>query len=130
VGSCWIKIDPLPAGYTYEDYAGARIGFDLRNEAGGHTYCLTTLQSATYPDTTAGVKANYVHWGTSGWVQRTIDFVVPADFFNKDLYTGATIPSMQINSVSFWLQVWSGIYGGNEPGNAWFADTELYINPT
>jgi hypothetical protein len=131
VGKIWIKIDSLPAGYTYEDYAGARIGFDLRNLSPitGAYHCLESLEAPTYPDTTAGLKANYVQFGTVGWVQRTIDFVVPTTYYTKDLYTSATISSMQINQVTLWMQVWSPMYGNSIPANAWFADAELYLNP-
>jgi hypothetical protein len=132
VGKCWIKVDPLPSGYNSEAYAGGRIGFDLRwlDPANPNNYpCLATLEAATYPDTSQGVADNYVHFGASGWIQKTIDFIIPADFFTKDLYTGNTITAKQINQISFWMQVWSSTYGNNIPGNAWFADCELYINP-
>ncbi len=130
VAKCWIRIDALPSGYTYEDFAGARIGIDLRNAASGRgAYCLASCEASTYPETDEMIKNNYVHYGTVGWVQRTIDFIVPSNYYTRDLYTGNTLPSMRVNSVSFWMQVWSGTYGNNEPGNAWFAEAELYINP-
>jgi hypothetical protein len=127
-----MKIDPLPAGYTYEDYAGARIGFDLRYQdpLNPDFYpCLATLEAPTYPDTAQGLIDNAVHTGTVGWEQRIIDFVVPSDYFSMDLYTGKTIPSRQINQISMWMHVWSTLYGDYLPVSAWFADAELYINP-
>jgi hypothetical protein len=126
---CWIKIDPLPSGYDYEDFAGARIGFDLNAVVNGARVNLYGLSAPTYPQTDDGIVANYVHWGTEGWVQRTIDFVISSDTFTYDYYSGTTIPATQISQIAPWMQVWSSKYGGTEPGNAWFADAELYINP-
>ena len=125
--SCWIKIDSLPEGDTPETYAGARIGIDLNAVVNGLRVCLTALQSPTYPDTAQGISANYVQWGTTGWVQRTIVFVVPSSTFTHDYYSGSSIPATQITQVGPWLQVWSGIYGQYQQGNAWFAGAELYI---
>ena len=131
VFKCWIKIDALPVGYMAEGYAGARIGIDLRyqNQDGIIMYCLDTLEGTTYPVTPENGHANYVHFGTVGWVQRTIDFIVPDAWFYTDLYTGQAITPVQVNKLSMWMQVWSPLYQGDVPASAWFADTELYVNP-
>jgi hypothetical protein len=127
VAKCWMKIDD---GRPYDPFSGARIGIDLYNTAGGKNYILSSVHSPTYPDTDEGIIANYVHWGTQGWVQRTIDFIVPSDYFTHDYRRNEEIPTTQVNAVIMWMQVWSSTYYGSEPGNAWFADPELYINPT
>jgi hypothetical protein len=132
VAKCWIKIDDNGNNATggTAAWSGARIGIDLYNQENGHTYLLYGISSSTYPNTEAGNFAGYVHWGTTGWVQKTIDFVVPTDYFTKNWISGQTIPPTQTSSIIMWLQVWSSALGSSEIGNAWFADAELYINPT
>jgi hypothetical protein len=125
VAKCWMKIDDNGDRQTY---SGARIGIDLYNRQNGHNYILYGIQCPTYPNTPEGEKNNYVGWGTVGWVQRTIDFIVPSSFFTHEYSSGQTIPQTQVNGICLWMQVWSGTYGGTEQGNAWFADAELYIN--
>jgi len=113
VFSCWMKTTASGYGDT-NPYSGARIGIDLY----ASSTRIGALQSATYPDTDVGVRLNYVNWGTSQWTKRTIDFVVPQTI-------GGATPTGMI----LWLQVWSSTYGSTDPGQAWFANTELYINP-
>lgn len=128
VAKCWIKID---ANGDTDAWSGARIGVDLYNQAGGNNYQLWGIEEPTYvnPHDPNGLAESqmYVHWGTSGWTQRTIDFIVPSDYFTKDA-KGNTIPSVQVDHIVMWLQVWSSRLGSSEVGNAWFADAELYIN--
>jgi hypothetical protein len=128
VAKCWIRID---ANGDTDSFSGARIGIDLISNYDsmiGRYPCVATA-GPTYPNTEQDVINNYVHWGTVGWVQRTIDFIVPADYFTVDVFTGKTIAPAQVSSFGMWMQVWSSEYYGSEPGNAWFADAELYINP-
>jgi hypothetical protein len=126
VAKCWMKIDD---NGDRDPYSGARIGIDLYNQQNGHNYLLYGIQGPTYPTTSEGERDNYVGWGTVGWVQRTIDFIIPSTYFTYDYLSGQTIPPTQVSSIVMWMQVWSGTYGGTEQGNAWFADAELYINP-
>ena len=122
VASCWIKIDPLPAGYTRYPHQGARIGIDLyAGSAIVTTYRWLHLGSDD--------RAWYVPFGTSGWVYRKMDFTVPSDFYTYDLLHKVNIPPAQIENMVLWFQVWSTEYGGTIPANAWFAEAELYINP-
>jgi hypothetical protein len=125
VAKCWIKID---ANGDTDTYSGARIGMDL---SGGNNYLLWGIQEGKYvnpPDTTLEAQ-QYVHWGTPGWTQRTVDFIVPNDYFTYDYRSKQTISPTQVDHIVLWLQVWSSTYYGTEVGNAWFADAELYINP-
>jgi hypothetical protein len=129
----WIKITDSTLGDNGYAYAGARIGLDLRhNVVGVGRVCLASLEAPTYPDTDQGIQNNYVRWGSTGdvWVKRSIDFVVPSDYFTYDLYTGTTISAKQINEVAPWLQIWSSLHGNTDGGHAWFADKIFYINPT
>jgi len=127
VAKCWIKIADNGDRYAY---SGARIGIDLY---GGASYLLWGIDDGAYinPHDPNGVAESqfYVHWGTPGWTQRTIDFIVPSTYFTKTS-GGVSIPSARINEFVMWMQVWSSQYGGTEQGNAWFADAELYINPS
>jgi len=140
VAKCWIKIDSnnLPNGTTdTNQWSGARPGIDLY----GGSNLVWGIDEATYinPHNPAGTdeRDQYVHWGTPGWTLRTIDFYVPSTTFNTTS-RGVAITPTKVTSFVMWLQVWSGtinpstgtIYGGSEPGRAWFADAELYINPT
>jgi hypothetical protein len=126
VFTCWIKVD----NGTPQDYSGARLGIDLNGIVNGVRVNLYGLQSSSYPTTPMGEVDNYVHWGTAGWVQKTIDFIVPSETFNYDNYMCQSISPTQICEIAPWMQVWNSYgLGQYEQLNAWFADPELYINP-
>lgn len=122
VFKCWIKISNSGYGDT-NPYSGARIGVDFYD-----SLRIGSLQSPTYPETDGGVLANYVHWGTNGWVQRTIEFIVP-NTMPTDGYPRSAGGSYIPTGVILWMQVWSSTYGSTDPGQAWFANAEFYINP-
>lgn len=127
VFKCWIKTGTI-AGYTFNPnnaatFKGARIGVSyysstafINDICGPH---------GTLPNPPADTLANWVTWNTAGWVQKTIDFIVPKTVLNRS--TGAyQVPC----GIIAWMQVWS--YPNNSPttlGSGWFADAELYINP-
>jgi len=127
VAKCWMKTTASGFGDT-DPSSGARIGLDLCDHHGGDfiLYCIYR----TYPNAAQDEPDQYVHWGNSNWVQRTIDFVVPYEYFTYDYLSGKTISPRQVSSITLWMQVWSSTYGSTDPGLAWFADAELYINPT
>jgi hypothetical protein len=122
VARCWMKTDTN--GDTVP-YHGARIGIDLYNQENGHNYLLYGLNSPDYPNTNDKEVLNYVTWGTSTWTQRTMDFIVPSDYFTQNLLTGGAIPPTQVRQIVMWVQA----LPTTAQGNAWFADAELYINP-
>jgi hypothetical protein len=113
VFKCWMKTTKSGFGDT-NLYSGARIGIDFY----GSGRCLGAVQSPTYPDTHLGVRQNYVNWGTSQWTERTIQFTVPK-----------TIGGITPTAMILWMQVWSSTYGSTDPGQAWFANPQLYKNP-
>ena len=113
VFTCWMKTTESGYGDT-NPYSGARIGIDFYRNG----QRIGSVQSPTYPDTDQGVRINYVNWGTSQWTQRTIDFTVPQ-----------TISGQTPSGMILWMQVWSSTYGSTDPGHAWFANAQLYINP-
>lgn len=110
--SCFMMVEPSGLG---DGYGGARIGVDLYG-AGG---LLWGVEEETYynPHNEVAEARQYVKYGTMTWTQRTIDFVVPAN-------VNGAVPT----SFVLWLQVW-GLNGGADSARAWFADTELYLNP-
>ena len=130
---CWMKTEPSQLGDT-NPYSGARIGIDLYNMESGHgSYLLWGIEESTYynPHNTEDERDNYVHWGTSEWTLRTIEFDVPDVGFTYNYMPGqeGTIPATKVSHIVLWLQVWSGYSGPNDPARAWFADAEFYINP-
>jgi len=122
VFSCWMKTTDSGYGDT-NPYSGARIGIDFYSNKR-----IGSLQSATYPETDQSVRLNYVNWGTYQWTKRTIDFIVPQTV-TADGYGYPTGTLVAPTGMILWLQVWSSTYGSTDPGQAWFADARLYINP-
>jgi hypothetical protein len=119
VAKCWIKVDN-----TYVDtdpYYGGRLGMDLYGPTGAGG--ITILDS--YPHDGAEHMASEVHWGTIGWTLRTWDITVQSTIYTKDVY-GNTIPATPITKMVIWLDV----RPATATGLVWFADAELYINPT
>ena len=126
VAKCWMKIDNLP-GYLGLDpndlstWKGARIGIDFYG-ANGYINGVSGPHG-TLPQPDADIMANYVPWGTEGWVQRTIEFYVPSTV-PIDPYYREGNPEVP-TSIVMWMQVTNP----TDSANAWFADAELYINP-
>jgi hypothetical protein len=122
VAKCWMKIDSLP-GYIFDPnnyltWKGARIGIDFYG-VNGYIDGVSGPHG-TIPQPDVDTMANYVPWGTQGWVQRTIDFILPSTV--NDAGGVPQIPT----SIVMWAQVLKAA----DVGNGWFADAELYINPT
>ena len=121
VFSCWMKTTASGYGDT-NPYAGARIGMDFYDNQR-----IAALQSPTWPNTDQGVLANYVKWGTNGWVQRTIEITIPTSM-PADGYLGHPAGgSYTPTNIILWMQVWSSTYGTTDTGKAWFANPTLYI---
>ena len=119
---CWIKTDPLPPGYTVTPPygGGGRICFDYYDSIGYIPF--KDSEVAKYTGWWYDLPNNYVPYD-SNWVWRGAKVVVPETLIDNNGV--ARHPS----SVVLWVQVWD-VYAGMIPNaNAWFADTELYINP-
>jgi hypothetical protein len=116
---CWIKTgtptntDPL---------SGARIGIDLYAAAPQAGY-VNIVDG--HPHDGAEHLASVVRWG-SDWTLKTWDFIVPSTFYTKD-NAGNTIPAVQIKGFIPWLDARPSDWANS---HAYFADAELYINPT
>ncbi len=123
----WMKVDYV-AGYQFspEDantWRGARIGVSYY----GSTGIIEDIigPSGALPASAADSMACWVLWNTSGWVQKTMDFVVPETV--PDRATGTL--EVPVGIIP-WFQVLG--YPNNQPtslGSGWMADAELYINP-
>jgi hypothetical protein len=98
------------------EYSGAKLGIDFYDNTGwiGDT---SALNGNPY-QTDAETRAMYVHWGTTTWIVRTMDFYIQ----NTYSETGsARVPTGMIP----WIQVMPW----DNTGYGWFADCELYVNP-
>ena len=119
--TCWIKTS-ISSLRDANPQSGARIGFDYYDNKGRITGIqYTGPYTTTYTD--AQLAAEYVPWGTSTWVQRTIDTTVPALVYS-DLDGSPHIPTAIIPT----MQVWSITYGPDDAGQAWFANAIMNIN--
>jgi len=117
--SCWMKT--TASEYGPSDGGGARISFDYYDNFG--------IINLTQPDLSTllgwGTQNTYVPWG-SDWTERTIDVQVPSSIIDSN---GTTrYPTLMVP----WIQVWGSTLGdpATNTGEAWFADAELYINPS
>lgn len=118
--TCWFKIDKSSLG-DKNPQSGARIGFDYYDNKGR----ITGIQYSgpyTTAYTESQLASEYVQWGTSDWVQRTIDTTVPPVVFS-DTDGSTHIPTGIIPT----MQVWSIIYGPSDSGAAWFANPIVTI---
>jgi hypothetical protein len=123
VFSAWVKISDSGSGDNGVAGYGIRLGCDFY--AAGYITGIAYAGAYTYPTPYDLVNANYVNWGTSGWVEKTLDFIVPSTVYadGGDMYSSgqAVTPS----GIIPWVQVSMP----TDSGQAWFADATLYINP-
>jgi hypothetical protein len=115
------SLDGLPSG-----------GTEMFNVFSATPYNPTTAPTASWSSTTgvaSGYNVMYIRWGTSGWTQMKYDFIVPEKFYTKCYYVGEPydIPATQIDNVIPWIDIRDVDAEGPD---AWFSDSELYINPT
>ena len=128
VARCWIKVDAL-AGFVFKPndattWRGGRILVDLY----GHGHWLDS-----HPQDGAEDESSCVSWGTSGWVLKTWDFIIPNTVYQVpvpyDPHPGGYTGPSQIDSIVMVLTC--GLHGGAlDRANGWFSDPVLYINPT
>lgn len=116
---CWIKA----VGPAISDpYLGARIGIDLYAPAPQAGY-VNIVDG--HPHDGAEHLYSVVAWG-SDWTFKQWDFIIPSTFYTKD-NSGNIIPAVQINGFIPWLDARPSTHPNS---HAYFADAELYINPT
>lgn len=133
----WMKTNPSTLGGS--DTRAAMFGWDLYGPSGRLWECACGFPATTNFVFTDGVGPDYVWsaydyvpYGHSAWIQKTIDGYIPTKFFTRnDSYSSTPnpIPSQQVSSIIPWVTV-RPPYPSAEAGSAWFADPELYINPT
>lgn len=117
--SMYIKTEASTTGSDGNHWMGARIGADMYAASG-------LVGIDTLPRTDQQVYDNWVPYGTSEWILRVWDFIVPSTYYTENLNNEQLSPAQQIRYVWPWLQV---IPYADE-GAAWFADPEIYINPS
>jgi hypothetical protein len=118
--SAWIKTaDSTPADDN-NALLGARIGMDLYGVLSNGQM----VQVDCHPHDGDEHYASVVRWNTPDWTHKTWNITVPSDYFTKTIW-GDSIPPTQVSQVVIWLDGRPTDSGAN----AWFADTELYINP-
>lgn len=66
-------------------------------------------------------------WGSTAWTQLIWDLTIPTRTYTKDLPAWTTTsPASQIHGIIAWF----GARAVGDTASAWFANPELYINPT
>lgn len=120
---CWMKTDNSTPAENADVYHGARIGIDFYAPKGDGTICIVD----GYPHDGQEHIDGMVRWNTPNWTLRTWNSIIPSTLYTKNLSTGETIPATPITHFVLWMQRMANI---DSPGNAWFADAELYLNPT
>jgi hypothetical protein len=128
----WFKTNPSTIGDN-TPASGIRFGIDFSSRAAGGRITGVQSPDGAYWTVAGGHPANqvlnFLNFGKD-WEQRTMDFIVQA--YPADPY-GGTFPPGQIvapDCMTPWVQVWSDVNGNADDAMAFFADTELYINPT
>ena len=128
VFSCWMKTTESGYGDT-NPFSGARIGIDFWNSGGRINGLASDGQHGLYPnEQSSAVQEFYVPWG-SDWTLKIIDFIVPQKMTADGFFGYPAGTSQTPSAMILWMQVWSSTYGSTDPGHAWFANAQLYINP-
>jgi len=129
----YIKTAPPTApGDVGERASGGVLGIDFYGSEGGING--TVMQNGQILFVPSG--STYVMFDTPNWTLRTMDFIVlPTYPFCVDSGLPYTTPHpegtpMVPSQIWVWLQEWSALNSATERAAAWFADPELYINPT
>lgn len=130
--SAWVKSD-MPSG-SFPN--GMLIGVDLYgSERIMEVHARTETWVFDNNDASLITKLGSTAWVPFGtdWSHITLEFTVPPNFFTHN-DSGGTLANgpQQISGMIPWLA--GNFRGGsahtNIPCNLWFADTELYINPS
>jgi hypothetical protein len=110
----------------------AIIGFDVYGDVNRileiHT-CTpqTAIWNIVNDIPTQGGSKIYIPYGISDWTLLTLDVTIPDLIYTHDDF-GNPITSQQIKGLIPWM---GGVWNGRADfPDIWFADAELYINPT
>ncbi len=134
VFSVWIKTSASTLGDP-SNQAGGAYGIDIYGSNGRITGLNSPSGGANWTPSggwNLDSYLNFVPWGTNTWVLRTMDFVVPANYFADPFngaggYTAGTV--VVPTGIIPVLTVYSITNGYTDGGSAWFADPKLTINP-
>jgi hypothetical protein len=125
----WIKTSASSLGDT--DYRhGGRIGIDFYAHTSVGYGILDSADTPIGDVSRAGSNIPtgdcVLNWGKD-WTQKGWDIIIPTDPYTQVFRGGVATPCdpVQINSLVLWLDVRPIA----DQGQAWFSDSELYINP-
>jgi len=130
VAKVWIKTNPSSLGDTQSNHGG-RIGIDFytHTSAGyGIVDGCDEVIGTTPPGSNIPGQDCVLSWNNSIWTQKGWDVIVPTAQYTT-VHIGSTVQTcnpVQIDSLVVWLDVRPVA----DAGLVWFADAELYINPT
>lgn len=139
LAKCWMKTDKSTPEENADIWHGARIGIDcyahtnlgygiIGYDVGDH------IEGAGHPHWGDEHRKGMVMWNTPDWTQKILDFYIENKYYDRVVVTSEGLTQWQIcepikvDSIVLWLQAMQ-VNDGTTKGNAWFADTELYINP-
>lgn len=117
----WIKTAPSTSGGG----GGALMGLDLFGPS-GRLWEVVPGTTTNFNDPGYGWQGAYqwVPYNTD-WTLRTLDFYVPTlNFTTTD--GGSPVPPQQVNGFVAWMYM----HNEQDAGAGYFADAELYINPS
>jgi hypothetical protein len=120
----WIKTSAGTAKEVADQFSGGRLGIDF--------YAHTSAGYGgveSYP-TDANHAAYMVRFGTNTWTLKQWDFLVPTSTYTFDRSHNSSCNPVQIDSFVIWLQLCVKVPDSALTSQGWFADAELYINPT
>jgi hypothetical protein len=127
VFSCWVK---STAATMSEGYNGGSMIIDFYGADG--RICGTCSPTGAMISS-SGVyssdwSANEISFGTSSWTYIVMDFIVPSQCI-ADPFGSAYTPGTLVTPIGIIPKLYINANVG-EGATFWFADTELYVNPS
>lgn len=125
VFTAWMKTTASSFGDT-TPWSGIRIGIDFYGPKGNIAGTQSPDGSVWTPWSGWPAGQTFVNWGTGTWTKITMDFIVQSQYPAGQY--GYAYPAGQMvtpTNIIPWIQVCTNY----DQGQAWFADTQLYINP-
>jgi hypothetical protein len=126
VFTAWIKITASSIGDT-TPCSGIRIGIDFYASNGDITGTASPDGSVWSPTGGWPAGQTFVNWGTSTWTQIKMDFIVQSQYLGAPIGYSNYSPGQMVTPIC--IIPWVQVCGSNDQGQAWFADSQLYINP-
>lgn len=129
--NCWIKAASSTRGDDGDDGHGGIIGIDFyhdNNRVWEYAHGTTTTWQLTNPIFAYVQDYIWVPYGTGQWTKITLDVTVPDTMFTTDDYGTSLGGSYQLNYAMPWLT--GSWHHADESASVWFANMQIYINPS